>query len=61
MRELYNLSPTNHMGKMQYPDGISSDVFKGMYFDALSFAASYNKDSYESLRPHTTKYLKMRY
>lgn len=56
--QLYIRSPTNRRSEMKYPDGISSDTFKDFYFSAVRFSASYNKAHYESLRPHTTEYLK---
>ena len=59
--QLYMRSPTNRMTEMQYPNGISSGAFKNLYFSAVRFASGYNKGHYESLRPHTTEYLKMRY
>jgi hypothetical protein len=54
-------SPTTRMNDMKYPDGLSCDTFKELYFSAVRFAASYNKAAYDALRPHTTEYLKMRY
>lgn len=59
--QLYLRSPTNRLTEMKYPDGISSDTFRNLYYSAVSFAASYNKAYYDALRPHTTKYLKMHY
>jgi hypothetical protein len=59
--QMYMRSPTNRMAEMKFPDGISSDTFRDLYYSAVSFAASYNKAHYDALRPHTTRYLKMRY
>lgn len=50
--------PTAKISDWKYLERMSSDTFKNLYYWAVQFAAGYNREHYNSLKPETTKYLK---
>lgn len=56
----FNLNPTNRVMEMDFPNGITSDIFRDLYGSVLVFKR-YDDARITSYTPTTTQWLRLRY
>lgn len=56
----FEANPTNKVSEIDFPDGVTSDVFRDMYGSVLVFKR-YEKSRINNFTPITTRSLKVRY
>jgi len=56
----FEANPTNKVSEIDFPDGVTSDVFRDMYGSVL-ILKRYEKSRISDFTPITTRFLKMRY